>query len=805
VNAQLKSIDFAPDASQTLCFHCNEPVPAGTHIHALIRNQSRAMCCEGCRAVAELISAVGLQDYYQYRDEPALKPAGDQDEFVIYSQPDVAEQYVRNDGDNHVTTLLVDGIRCAACAWLIDRMLRRDANIKDVDVTVAASRVRVIWKGESTYLAKVMRMLANIGYRPHALDADALRQHAHQERRDMLKRLGVAGVGMMQVMMYVLPTYIHSDMDATVRHYLQLTGLLLTTPVLFYAGGPFLQSAVRVLRQHSINMDVPVSIALVLAYGASVINTLRGQGETYFDSVSMFVFFLTLARFVVMSVRHHNQSIADALVRMQPRIAHRIVDHVITDVPVKQLVINDVVQVRAGETIPADGVIINGQSSVDESLLTGESLPVSRQTGDAVLAGSVNVANVVEIRVSQLGQHTVMSGILALLEQMQTCKPRSITVADTISRWFLQALLLAAAIVGIVWYIIDPSRAFNIVLAVLVVTCPCALSLAAPAVLAATTTALARRGLLITRPDVIEQLATVQTMAFDKTGTLTTGKITIAGITTFGTVKRDDCLCIAASLEQAVDHPIARAFDASCRERIMTKDLRVVAGAGVEGRIDTMRYRLGRYDFAAELARENASEDRVHIWLGSDQGIVARFELSDTLRTDAKAAIQDLQRLQVRSVLISGDSEQAVQSIAAQSGIDECHARQLPADKVHILQQLEKDTVTAMIGDGINDAPVLGAASISIAMGGGTSVAQATADAVLMNNSLTVLPLTIRIARRAKRVMQQNLWWAALYNLAAIPLAAMGQLSPWIAAAGMSASSIFVVLNATRVLRVKSA
>ncbi|HEX2585523.1 MAG TPA: heavy metal translocating P-type ATPase metal-binding domain-containing protein, partial [Steroidobacteraceae bacterium] len=490
MNAQPQSIDLvATDAEEATCFHCNEPIPAGTHIHALIRNQPRAMCCEGCRAVAELISSAGLQDYYQYRNEPALKPANDSDEFTIYAQRDIAEQYVRVDGTKHSTTLLVDGIRCAACSWLIDRMLRRDANVKDVDVNVATSRVRIVWQGDSTYLANIMRMLANTGYRPHVLDASGLQEQAQQERRSTLKRLGVAGVGMMQVMMYVLPTYIQSDMDTTVRHYLQLTGLLLTTPVLFYAGWPFLQSAARALRRRSINMDVPVAIALVLAYGASVINTLRGHGETYFDSVSMFIFLLTLARFVVMSVRHHNQSIADALVRMQPRIAHRIVDHVITDIPVKQLAINDIVQIRAGETIPADGIVVNGQSSMDESLLTGESLPVNREVGDTVLAGSVNVANVIEIKVARLGQHTVMSGMLALLERPQTCKPKSVTFADKISRWFLQALLIATTIVGLAWYFIDPSRAFNIVLAVLVVTCPCALSLAAPAVIAATTTA----------------------------------------------------------------------------------------------------------------------------------------------------------------------------------------------------------------------------------------------------------------------------------------------------------------------------
>ncbi|MES1195964.1 MAG: heavy metal translocating P-type ATPase metal-binding domain-containing protein, partial [Steroidobacter sp.] len=301
------------DAVQSRCFHCNEPIPSGTCIYARIRQRDEAMCCEGCRAVAELIASAGLQDYYRYRNEPALKPEKTEDEWTLYAQPSMASQYVRDESRGKCSAIvLVDGIRCAACAWLIDRMLRRDEHVKDVNVNIATARVRVEWQGDQPYFSKILRALSSLGYKPHPLDARNIQQQADDERRAMLKRLGVSGVGMMQVMMYVLPMYVHSDMDGAVRHYLQLTGLLLTTPVLFYAGWPFLASAARTIKARMINMDVPVAIALLLAYGASVFNTLLQRGDTYFDSVCMFIFLLTLSRFVVTMVRHHSHSVADA-------------------------------------------------------------------------------------------------------------------------------------------------------------------------------------------------------------------------------------------------------------------------------------------------------------------------------------------------------------------------------------------------------------------------------------------------------------------------------------------------------------
>lgn len=783
----------------------------GTRIYAKIKQRDEVMCCEGCRAVAELISFAGLQDYYQYRNEPAIKPDStrdqNEDEWSVYAQASVANQYVRVDASNHCSTVvLVDGIRCAACSWLIDRILRRDAAITEVNVNIATSKVQVKWQGEVVYFAKILRILASLGYKPHALDAAGVQQQVSDERRSMLKRLGIAGVGMMQVMMYVLPMYVHTDMDNTVRHYLQLTGLILTTPVMFYSGWPFIASAWCAIKLRSINMDVPVALALLLAYAASTWNTLIQYGETYFDSVCMFIFLLTLARFVVMTVRHRNQSVTDALVRIQPRIAHRVSNEIVEDIAVHLLSFNDVVMVRVGEAFPADGVIITGESSVDESLLTGESLPVARAIGDKVLAGSINVLAPLQVRVTHLGQKTVLSGVIALLEQVHSSNSNSALLADRISRWFLHGMLLITAIVAASWWLVDPSRVFSTVLAVLVITCPCALSLAAPAVVAATTSALAKRGLLITNADAIERLSQITKLAFDKTGTLTTGKISITKTNLLSDISADQCMKIASRLEQMADHPIACAFSVYNINSI--SEAKVVVGRGVEGIVDGKRYRIGNRRFVSEMIDQPANQsipasDDQLIWLGNSQHFLATFQLSDPPRSESHAVINSLRQLGVDSAILSGDSATAVESIARHCGIANYHSRLAPADKVQVLKQYQTLGPVAMIGDGINDAPVLSTASVSIAMGGGTSLAQASADAVLMNNSLTVLPQAVRLARKARQLMKQNLYWAAIYNFTAIPLAAFGYITPWIAAAGMSLSSVLVVLNATRVLRMK--
>lgn len=771
------------------------------------------MCCEGCRAVAELIAGVGLEGYYQYRREPALKPtASDNDEWHGYAQPSVAAQYVRQETAQRCSaTVLLDGLRCAACAWLIDRMLRREAGVIDISVNTATGRAHLVWSPQQINFAELLRSLSRLGYRPTPINPESLQQHVIDERRTMLKRLGVAGLGMMQVMMYVLPLYVHSDRDEQVTHYLQIVSLLLTTPVLFYAGWPFLANAARAVRLKSISMDVPVAIALLLAYLASAYNTLEpnaANNPVYFDSLSMFIFLLTLGRFVEMVVRHRSNSVTDALARVQPRIAHRILNSTaavaaIEDVNIAQLSAGNEVLVRVGEAVPADGVVVKGCSRFNEALLTGESVPVLRQTKERVMAGTINVEAPVHVKVTATGAATVLSGVVALLERGQADKPHIALAADRAARVFLRWVLAATVMVGLAWLYVDPHKAFSAVLAVLVATCPCALSLAAPAVVASTCSALARCGLLVTRADAIERLAKVDHLVFDKTGTLTNGDIAMTGTTVLGALSATECGAIAAALERGVEHPIAHAFTNTTHNSLLVDDVKVIAGAGVQGSIDGVVYRLGTPAFVAALRREVSARepDSAVVMLGTTDAALASFHLADSVRPEAALAIKELRDLGVQSSMLSGDAFSAVVRVAIECGIDHYQARLTPAAKLAALQATKHNNqLVGMVGDGINDAPVLSAAAVSIAMGAGTALAQASADVVLMSNSLRALPQAIEIARYARRVMQQNLIWATLYNLTALPLAALGLVSPWLAAAGMSLSSVLVVLNATRVL-----
>lgn len=766
------------------------------------------MCCHGCQAVAELIAGVGLSDYYRYRTQPALKPEQQQTHsWQSFERAEIAAEYVHEEDGLQSVNLLIEGLRCSACAWLIERRLKRVTGISRVSVNLATLRAQVVWHETQVRLVEILRTLNELGYQALPVNADTAQQHKQNEQRSALRRIGVAGIGMMQVMMYVLPLYssAQSHMDLTIEHYLQLVSLLLTTPVLFYAGWPFLSSAARALRNRNINMDVPVALALLMAYAASTYNTFRGIGETYFDSVTMFVFLLSIGRYVEMMLRHRSASRGDALAKLQPVSALLYVrdpaaGNQLQETLVRQLKIGDEILVRAGACVPADGEVIVGTSSVDESLLTGEALLQVRAVGSRVLAGSINAEAPLRIRITALGTNTLLSGVIRLLERAQTDKPRMARVADRVARHFLHGLLALSLIVALLWWHIDPSRAFEAVLAVLVVSCPCALSLATPTVIAAASSALAKHGLLIVHADAIEQLAQIERMVFDKTGTLSTGKINISHTQMLAILDTERCLDIAAAMETGAEHPIARAFQASGTTCLPVSDVHVVVGEGVQAEVDGNTYRLGKASFVAALSGKHYNEEDVAIVLGNKTQLLARFALTDPLRGDAASSIKQLQALGINTCILSGDANSAVKNVANLCGITQYQSRCQPEDKLNVMQQYQLSERVAMVGDGINDAPVLSAATVSIVMGAGSGLAHSSADAVLLSNTLSTLPPAIILARRARIVMRQNLWWAALYNFTAIPLAALGLIPPWLAAVGMSLSSLLVVLNATRLL-----
>jgi Cu2+-exporting ATPase len=699
--------------------------------------------------------------------------------------------------------LAVEGMHCAACAGRIEKALRSLEGVERAAVNVAAHRLHVTWDGARVSQSRLLQVVSDLGFTLRELDdADAIGRR-RVEKRTALKRIAVAGLAMMQVMTFAVALYAGDweGMEAHYASFLRLVSMLVTLPVVLYSAAPFFSAAWRDLARRRVGMDVPVSLAILLAFAASVFNTLRGSGEVYFDSVTMFVFFLLLGRFVEMQARHHAGSVTQAMAAALPRAALRLRDCRTESVELHALQAGDTVVVPAGAVIPADGTVVLGTSRVDESLLTGESTPVACTPGRNVIGGSLNVGSPLQVKLSAVGADTVLSHIVRLLERAQSERPRIALAADRAATHFVAWILGAAVIVCALWLWLDPPRAFPATLALLVVTCPCALSLATPAALAAATSHLARSGLLVTRADAIERLAQARHAVFDKTGTLTQGAPAIARSHVIGQLPLDRCQAIAAALEASSEHPLAAAFRDSTLELPVVGSVKVESGYGISGVVDGERYRIGRLDFVEAIAsaRTIHRAPATAIFLGSTSGLLAAFEMNDALREGAGDAVRALEQLGVSTHMASGDHAETVRRVADQLGIGSWRARLTPEDKLQYIRGLDRARGgVAMIGDGINDAPVLGAASVSIAIGSGSALAQASADLVLTSKSLLAIPAGVAIARQALAIMRQNLAWAAAYNLAAIPLAAMGYIAPWAAAIGMSASSILVVLNAWR-------
>lgn len=697
-----------------------------------------------------------------------------------------------------------EGIRCASCSRSIERALNAVPGVSRVSVNVATSRVCVEWDPAKSRFEALVRVVADAGFRPLPLAGEAAESAFAHERRTALKRIGLAGLGMMQVMMYVFGVYIAKPdaIDPAIASYLQYVGMAITTPVLVYSGAPFFIGAWNDLRRRALGMDVPVALALCLAFAASVFNTVRGKGHTYFDSVTMFIFFLSAGRYVEMVVRQRSLSISDAVGRSLPAHVSRVrADGSTERVPVRAVVAGDVLQVPKGGVIPVDGTLVSDGALVDESLVTGESRPEKRVAGDGLLGGSLSLGGAIRVAARRDVAGSTLASVVALLERAQSARPRIARAADRVANGFVAATLLLAVAVVAGWMIYDPSRAFPAALAVLVVTCPCALSLATPVAVAAASTRLARRGLLVTRADALERLAGVDTVVLDKTGTLTdVGRLSIVGVMRLGSLDEKRALAIAAALERGSAHPIASLFAQYEQPEIAVADVRDVDGHGIEARIAGMRYRIGRHDFVAELASGSAGPpDDLGIYLGSENGLVALFELGEAMRSESCAVIERFRTLGVEPIIASGDRREAVDAACMALHVERATARLEPAGKMRLVRKLQAEGRSVLaVGDGVNDGPALAAANVSCAMGEGSAVAQAASDLLLLNDSLSVVGEAVSTSRRMMQVIRQNLRWSLVYNLAAVPLAAFDLVPPWLAAIGMSASSLVVVLNARR-------
>jgi Cu2+-exporting ATPase len=803
--------------TQNRCFHCGLQIPDGQHHHLEVLSKTQSFCCPGCLHAAESIINSGLSHYYSERTSPSPTASSDnllsEPECAFFDKQENQNAFSTQASNNERSTLLsIDGMQCAACSWLIKNRLQETQGVSSIHVNPGSHQARLNWQPEIIPLSQVLNQLNSLGYKAQPLWHRSANDDADRRQKIALKRLGVSGLGMMQVMMLSVGLYAgaFSGIEDIYESLLRWVSLLVASAVLIYSGGPFFISALKGLKNNHLNMDLPISLALAGAYISSIWATLTASGEVYFDSVTMFIFFLTLGRFLEASGRYRANRTAQALLKCLPETATRISsngeDELVT---VHSLNPGDHIRVKPGSTIPVDASIIDGESSVDESLLTGEINPKKKVTGDAVCGGSQNIESPLILEVTQHVEHSLLSNIMQLMERGLEEKPRIALLADKVARYFVLVLLLVAAGVFTTWWFIEPERAIWITISVLVITCPCALSLATPVALTAASNALMQKGVLLTRSNVLEKIIKADTVVFDKTGTLTQGKFALKKVWPQSNHSEEESLALATSLEKNSEHPISLAFQniTFAASPHITTNIKNYPNQGVEGQIEGVLYRIGKAAFSNALCPsytaayppENTLNATQRIVLASELGPVACFDIEDPLRQEVPDVLQTLKDQGLSRVMLSGDPSPSAKKLASSLAFDTAHIDYAPEQKMqYVRSQQANSHQVIMMGDGINDAPVLAQADVSFAVSNGTELAKSSADVVLLKEDLKLLITTKEVAKRTLSIIRQNMAWAIAYNGIALPLASLGFIEPYMAVIGMSASSLVVVLNSLR-------
>ncbi len=794
-----------------------------------IKGVIRQMCCPGCVAAASFIQGAELTDYYDFRElDGSVKSVtkehqaainSDQLEYQAYAKADYLAQYSRQVGQAGQATqereadLIIAGIRCAACTWLLEKYLSERAGVKQFRVDLASHRAYLRFDQHSLDIADVFVAIGQLGYKAYPYVASIEETLYQQEKRTLLKALGVSAIGVMQVMMFTIALYAGAfeGMEAGFEQLLRWSALIVATPVVLYSARLFFVNAWRDLKKHQAGMDLPVSLAIGAAYAASLINTAWLGGEVYFESVSMFTFFLLLSRYIELTARQQRSLSTNQLVSVFPAYALRYSldsNNEISEenVLLNQLKVGDKLRVDNGAVIPADGVIVQGSSQVDESAFSGESLPLARKVGDQVFAGSINVQNPVAMTVTSLPQQSLIANMVRLSERAGADKPPVALLADKVAGHFVVMVLLIALCAGVGWYFVAPEQVFSITLAVLVVSCPCALSLATPVALSVANRKLMLSGLMPTTSVLLTGLAQADCILFDKTGTLTDGKLQLESIKPLTDINDLQLLHIAQTLEQGVNHPVATAIvnHAQSQSGWSLTEQQVVQGAGICGVVNGKRYFLGKPAFATRqrVTPLPHTQNAICLLLADEQQPLGWLVLRDQLRDDAFAAVEQLKMMGKQLHLVSGDSGAASRFVAGQLGIQHFEGEMKPEDKIAYLQALTAaNNKVLMVGDGINDAAALKQADVSVAMNSASEFVQAKADGVMLSSKVTVIAEAIELANKTRQIIRQNIAWALLYNLTAMPLAALGLIAPWLAALGMSLSSLLVLLNSYRLSR----
>jgi Cu2+-exporting ATPase len=773
----------------------------GADINFVLNGISRQFCCLGCAHAAQWIEQEGLGDYYQLRNQQASKVDEQNLDYSAWDRIEIQNTHCRPiDGQTQIV-LLTNGMHCAACAWLIQKALQKNPAVHSVNANAITGRIEILWDPIKTRLSVICTQLARLGYKPYLSINEEFEQQKRRERNKLLLKLGLAALVTTQTMMFSEALYFDTqgEMSLATRDFFRWLTFLLCSPVVFYSGSEFISGMLREIKHRQLGMDTLAASSILLAYFASLYQTWVGGEHIWFDAAAMFVFFLLSARVLERFARNKARAQVDLLARAQPQFAWRMNGMEREQCAISQLIVGDHIYLSPGDSIAADGVLLSESIEVDESLLTGEAELKLKQKGDSLFAGCTLGPNAGTMQVSHIGHDTQLSHILRLVETSQSNQPPEQVWAERLAGRFVILMFIITGVAFSVWWQIDSDKAFSVALAVLVAACPCALSLAVPAAVSSAFDALARIGVVVLKPAALAKLLTVKQVVFDKTGTLTTGKPSVEKINTFNNFSATEAQQIAYCLELGIKHPLAQAFQKQKLPSINFDSISNIPGHGISANINQDHYLLGKSAFVAKEQHDQG------IWLSKNGEIMAQFLLTDVIKPGAIQLLQTLQAQQFECHLVSGDSQDKVTSLASSLAISQFQSRATPEQKLHYLQQLqERGEHVLMVGDGINDAPVLAQADVSIAMGSGAYIAQNNADILLLNSKPEQIQQVFSIARHMQHLMQQNLRWAIGYNLIAVSFALSGFIHPGYASLGMAGSSLLVTLNALRIYRIKS-
>ncbi|AOE50598.1 heavy metal translocating P-type ATPase [Kangiella sediminilitoris] len=792
------------------CYHCGLPIPANTKKSLEVLGKERLFCCEGCYAVADMIVTSKLDDYYKFRTETADKPEHVthlESELAAYDQQQVQEDYLLDSSSETEKSVLLysEQVRCSACAWLIERKINKLNGVNSVQVNVTSQVIHLKWRPEDVALSTILKQLHHLGYTATPYKPEDTLNQQKITQKSWLKRLGMAGLGMMQVMMFAVALYLgaFSGMAEEYEWLIRAVSFLIATPVLFYAGYPFYSSGVASLRNKQLNMDVPITLALFIAYGASIWALFTSGGEVYFDSVTMFVFFLLIGRYIEFRVR---QQISERIYKgSAQKLNHAEKYDALTGeteaIAIKAIEDGDMLLVRAGKSVAVDGELVSEQAELNVSMLNGEFLPAKVDHGQTVLAGSINTHQpfVMRARVNEQGNY--WQKLLRLQEAALLDKPKIGLLADKIARYFVAGILLIATGVAFYWVNAGSEDALWITLSVLVVSCPCALSLATPIAMTCGTLAYNQRNILVKGQSFLQASSEITDIVFDKTGTLTRGQLSVDSVEVFGSLTEQKALQIIAALEAQSEHPIGLAFKTYETPQCLATNVHFIPFKGVTGDVEQTRYTFGNADCIREVDSDfqQQASDLDALWLMQEKIVVAKILLKDTLRAEAKEISSRLKEQGFKLHLLSGDPSSQVEVVSQQLNLDCWKNNAQPEDKLSYVKLLQENgSKVLMVGDGINDAPVMSIADASMAMADAADMTRVSADCYLLSDNLSDIDFALNKSKQTQSVIKQNLLWALVYNVTMIPVAAMGFIPPYLAALGMSFSSVVVVINSLR-------